>query len=232
MEAGDAGRGASARFTIGTKVEATDGTAGHLVGVVVGPVAQKLTHLIVQPRPRKGLDRLVPVSMVDSAGDPITLNATVAEFLRQDEAEEIQFVPVSDGTLGYTPAEAYAWPHYELGLPGGFGRGGIGDIAYEHHVGSRTEGDERIPTGDVEIRRGDQVHASDGWIGTVKGLVVDPGDDHVTHVLLAEGHLWGRKQVAIPIAATARIGDEIKVDLTKQQIEDLPAVEVGSGPGA
>jgi hypothetical protein len=36
----------------------------------------------------------------------------------------------------------------------------------------------------VKIRRGQRVHASDGEIGKVRGLVVDPDDDSVTHVLL------------------------------------------------
>jgi hypothetical protein len=54
--------------------------------------------------------------------------------------------------------------------------------------------------GEVEIRRGDHVHASDGDIGRVHGLVIDPRNHRVTHVLLQEGDLWGRKQVAIPIS--------------------------------
>ena len=45
------------------------------------------------------------------------------------------------------------------------------------------------------------VHATDGEIGKVEGLVVEPAHGHVTHVLLQEGHLWGRKEVAIPIGA-------------------------------
>ena len=42
--------------------------------------------------------------------------------------------------------------------------------------------------------RGDPVHALDGEIGRVQGLLVDPDDHRVTHVLLEEGHLWGRKK--------------------------------------
>ena len=53
---------------------------------------------------------------------------------------------------------------------------------------------------------------------------------HVTDVLLAEGHLWGRKQVAIPIGAMTRQDQEIRVDLTKQQIEALPPVHLKSEP--
>lgn len=51
------------------------------------------------------------------------------------------------------------------------------------------------------MRRGDYVHATDGDIGRVQSLVSDRGSRHVTHVLLQEGHLWGRKEVAIPVDA-------------------------------
>ena len=61
--------------------------------------------------------------------------------------------------------------------------------------------------------------------------MVEPTHGHVTHVLLQEGHLWGRKEVAIPIGSVERIDDGITVNLTKKEIEDLPAVGV-AGPNA
>ena len=70
------------------------------------------------------------------------------------------------------------------------------------------------------------MHASDGEIGKVEGFVVDSAEGHVTHVLLQEGHLWGRKQVAIPIGAVEKIDEVISVNLTKHDIEALPAVGV------
>jgi hypothetical protein len=60
----------------------------------------------------------------------------------------------------------------------------------------------------------------------VKGLVVDPHDHCVTHVLLEEGHLWGKKRVAIPISAVTRVDEGVRVNLNKQDVEDLPAVSV------
>ena len=60
----------------------------------------------------------------------------------------------------------------------------------------------------------------------MEGLVVDSSQGHVTHVLLQEGHLWGRKQVAIPIGAVETIDQGITVNLTKHEIEALPAVGV------
>jgi hypothetical protein len=57
----------------------------------------------------------------------------------------------------------------------------------------------------------------------VHGFLVDP-DHQVTHVLLQEGHFWGRKEVAIPIGAVTGAEEGIRVNLTKKQIEDLPPV--------
>jgi len=86
--------------------------------------------------------------------------------------------------------------------------------------------DDRIPVGEVEVRRGDHVQANDGSIGHVRGLVVDPRDHHVTHVLLHEGHLWGGKRVVIPIGVVTRLDVGIRVDLSKEQVRDLPPVEL------
>jgi len=45
-------------------------------------------------------------------------------------------------------------------------------------------------------------------------------------VLLQEGHLWGRKEVAIPISAVAGVEDGIRLSLTKQEVQDLPPVDI------
>ena len=66
------------------------------------------------------------------------------------------------------------------------------------------------------------VHAIDGEIGEVLGFIVNPDDQRVTHVVLKEGHLWGRKEVAIPISAVTAIDEGIRLNITKQQVEDLP----------
>jgi sporulation protein YlmC with PRC-barrel domain len=78
----------------------------------------------------------------------------------------------------------------------------------------------------VAVRRGDQVHASDGDIGRVQGLVIDPRNHQVTHVLLKEGHVWGRKEVAIPIGAVTGVEDGIRLNITMQEVQNLPPVDV------
>jgi hypothetical protein len=62
----------------------------------------------------------------------------------------------------------------------------------------------------------------------VKGLVIDPSDYHVTHVLLDEGHLWGKKQVAIPISAVTDVLDGVRLNITKDAVRDLPSIDLGN----
>ena len=60
--------------------------------------------------------------------------------------------------------------------------------------------------------------------------MIDRTSHHATHLLLEEGHLWGRKQVAIPIGSVTGVDGGIHLDLSKQQVEDLPPVgDVRSG---
>ena len=47
----------------------------------------------------------------------------------------------------------------------------------------------------------------------------------MTHVLLEEGHLWGRKKVSIPVSAVTGVENGIQLSLTKKQVEDLPPAD-------
>jgi sporulation protein YlmC with PRC-barrel domain len=201
---------------MGALVVARDGECGELARVVVDPVAQTLTDLVVAPKHHPGLGRLVPVELVEAVeSDQIHLRCSTARFHEFEDAEEIRFLAADADALGYG-SPALMWPYYGLGTP----------PSGDHHAILT----DRVPVGEVQVHRGDQVHARDGWIGSVQGLVIDPTDHHVTHVLLQEGHLWGRKQVAIPIGGASRVREEIRVELTKQQVQELPPVELSSSP--
>jgi len=208
-------------FTIGARASCSDGPCGEVRRVIVDPVARELTHVVVEPKHRLGAGRLVPVDLVDAdagAGE-IRIRCTLEQFESLDPAEETRFVPGTGGYPAYDPANVLSWPYYGLGGPGSMGLE-TGPVTCD-----------TVPLGEVDVRRGDHVHAADGSIGRVQGLVIDPRSHRVTHVLLQEGHLWGRKQVAIPIGAVTRVDDGIQLSITKQQVQDLPAVDVDH-PGA
>lgn len=200
-------------LTIGAHARCSDGDCGEVTQVVIDPVARAVTHLVVEPAHRQGLGRLVPLDLIDDrAPGQVRLACTMEEFEKLDYAEETQFLPGSGGHADYTAGQALSQPYYGLS-------GVIGDVPQAVTY-------DALPLHEVAVRRGEQVDATDGKIGIVQGLVIDPRNHHVTHVLLQEGHLWGRKQVAIPIGAVRKVDSGIRLDITKQQVEDLPAVEI------
>jgi sporulation protein YlmC with PRC-barrel domain len=204
--------------TIGAEVRCTDGLCGKVTRVVVDPIARAVTDLVVEPTHRAGLARLVPLALVEATADDVLLRCTIAEFEKLVSAEETHFLPGTVGYGEYGEEQVLSWPYLSLGAPGLIGADVQGV--------SRTVTYDTIPPGQVEVRRGEPVHATDGEIGHVHGLVIDPSNHHVSHVLLQEGHLWGRKEVTIPISAVTSVQDGIKLSLTKQEVQDLPPVDI------
>ena len=201
-------------FTIGADVSCSDGACGKVSRVVVDPVARTVTHLVVEPGHWHGLDRLVPLGLADATAGEIRLRCTLADFGKLDPAEETQFLPGTPGYPGYDPEQVLSMPYYSMGMGGG-GNYVPQTVTYD-----------TVPLDEVEVCRGDHVHATDGHIGKVQGLVIDPNSHRVTHVLLQEGHLWGRKEVAIPIGAVTGVDDGIRLNITKQQVQDLAPVDI------
>jgi hypothetical protein len=188
--------------------------------VVVNPISRVVTHIVVEPKHRQGLGRLVPLGLVDTSSGQISLRCSLAEFEQLDSAEETEFIPGSGGYAAYGPEQVLSWPYYGLGGAAGVQGETVAPI-------SQTVTYDAVPLGEVAVRRGDPVHATDGDIGHVQGLVIDPRSHGVTHVLLKEGHLWGRKEVSIPIGAVGSVDDDgIRLTITKQEVEDLSPVDI------
>ncbi len=246
-------------FTIGSEVVCSEGACGELRRVVVNPVARALTHLVVEPRFQEGNGRLVPIELVDSAAKEIRIRCTMSEFHALEEAEETHFLQGAPGQQwGYGQGQMLSLPLFALGAGmrgmgglgmGGMGMGGMGMGGLGMGMGGMGMGmgmggigmrgmgmgpqltrEDRVPEGEVEVRRGEHVHATDGEIGRVHGFVIDPNDHHLTHVLLDEGHLWGKRTIAIPISAVKDVSDGVCLSITKAQVGDLPPVDL-DGPG-
>jgi len=204
-------------LVIGSEAVGSDGYRGEVLAVVVDPAARTVTHLVVEPRGLEGLARLVPLALADLADtvgagpDPVRLRCTETEFMNLEPAEETlaEFVP------GY-PDPVQLLPPGWRGAGGGTADGGtILRIPEKETI-------DVVPPGEVEERRGDHVHATDGDIGGLRGLRIDPGSRRVTHVLVREGHVWGHHDVDIPAEMVAGFGDGIRLSVTRQQVRDLP----------
>ena len=86
---------------------------------------------------------------------------------------------------------------------------------------------DRIPMGEVEIRRASSVTSADGHhLGHVDGFVLD-SEQQIAHLVLEHGHLWGRREVVIPASAVDRVEtDEVALTLSKDEVGALPSARV------
>jgi sporulation protein YlmC with PRC-barrel domain len=210
------------QFAIGAKASCSDGPCGEVRRLVIDPAADTVTYLVVQPGHRREAARLVPVDLVEATAGEVRLRCTRAEFDKLEHAEEqdLEEGVGSGGLLGdalvYSASgEAYA----------PVGPGERIDVGPQP-VHRKTIIQDVVPRGDTQLRPGDSVHAVDGQIGRVQGFLVDPGEHRVSHVLLQEGHLWGHREVAIPLSAVTGVEDGIRLNITKQQVENLPPVDI------
>jgi hypothetical protein len=84
---------------------------------------------------------------------------------------------------------------------------------------------EAIPPGEVAVRRGARVEATDGHVGHLDEFLVDPATERVTHLVLREGHLWGQRDVTIPVSEIDRLEENtVHLKLDKRQIEALQSI--------
>jgi hypothetical protein len=206
-------------LVIGSDAVCSDGYRGQVLAVVVDPAAGTVTHLVVEPEGRAGLARLVPLDLADLAGAPpgqVRLRCTEAEFRSLEAAEETlaEFVP------GY-PDPVQLLPPGWRGAGGPTADGGTIPRIPEHETVAH------IPPGEVEERRGDRVHATDGEAGHLRAVRIDPGSGRVTHVLVRHGPAWDRADTAIPAEMVAGFGDAgIRLGITRRQVRDLPPADL------
>jgi len=215
-------------YALGASVSCTDGSCGVLSRTILDPAARTVTHLVIVPKHHHEEGRLVPLALIESTAGEIRLRCTLAEFARLEPAEEVEVVESGYGG-GYGQAGAVQGYGDAGTMGGGVSASGMG-IGMGLGHGTPVMVSHAVPVGETEVEPHESVHAVDGEIGRVEGFLVSPADNKVTHVLLQEGHLWGRKQVAIPISAVASVDAGIRLNITKKQVEGLPPVDPASSP--
>ena len=197
--------------------------------LIINPATETVIHLVIRPGHRPEAARLVPVHLVETTEGEIRLRCTLAEFDQLDHAEERQLAGEADEHVGDVGLFSSGFAYNVSGdalAPVGDEFMDIGHIPGRR----RTFVEDVLPVGEDQVGPGDRVHAVDGEIGRVQGFLVNPGDDQVTHVLLQEGHLWGRKKVAIPVSAVTGVDAGIRLNLTKEQVGELPPVAQRTRP--
>ncbi len=200
---------------LNAQVECTDGACGRSEFVLVNPVIDQVTHLVVKEDSFPNTEYLVPVDFVtETQGDTIRMRCSKAELEKMAPFIKTTFitedVPVNyssyAGGYGDGMGADYYWPYASFD--------GTVQIPVEHR---------QIPAGELAVQRGTRVEATDGFVGKVDEFVVNPENGHITHLVMREGHLWGKKDVIIPLSAMGETReDTVFLTLDKHAIESLP----------
>ena len=205
---------ADATFTIGSPATCTDGHCGKVIKVVVDPVARELTHLVVEPEHRSrtrppGAAR--PGQFGRGRRRSCATPSTSSTPCRN--AEENDFLPGGSGYEDYAAHEAYYWPYF--GIEGGPDPLVANASAIVTH--------DTSPPAKSACAAATPCTPPTGRSARWKGWSSTRPAGHVTHVLLQEGHLWGRKDVAIPIGAVDPHGRRRNHGLADQARDRRPA---------
>ncbi len=200
---------------VGAAVEGTDGELGEIDALIVDPTTRAITHLVVAGR-HLGPRVLVPVDVVtERRPEQVTVSLDRGGF---------EACPAFDEPSFNAPGEDFAYGDAVL-APGAY---------FLEPYASPFEGwplaeHERIPKGEVSIRRGDEVLSSDGSrVGHVDEFLVDPTDNTITHVVLRQGHLLRHDDdVVIPVSAATGFDEgTVRLDLDLPAVQALPKIKV------
>lgn len=184
---------------------------GRATSIIINPINDQVTHVVVTENGFPYIAHLVPVNNIFVATpNLIQLRCRKSELTKMEVFEETDFINSGyvESSLPYNDPY-YIWP---------YGMYEDGPIQFEH---------KHIPAGEIAIHRGTPVYAKDGKVGKVDEFLVDPKNNIITHLVLREGHLWGKKDVTIPISEIDKImEEEVDLKLDKKTIEKLPAIPV------
>jgi len=186
-------------------VDCTDGRIGRLENIIVNPQAERVTSLVVKEHDIANTLRLVPEKFVKTADrDTVALRIDKKKFQKMKNFIQEDYIP---SNIMLYMAEQEGW---YAGIPAA--------MFVER---------EAIPAGGFTVHRGAKVFAKDERVGKVDEFLVEGKSGRITHLVLVEGHLWGKKDIAVPVNQIDRYEDgDVYLKIDKAQVESLPEFDV------
>lgn len=192
-------------------VQCTDGPCGTSTNVILNPVTHKVTHVaLTDDKLSDNPTRLVPIAKIaNTTPTQITLDCTRDEVAHMNPFVVTQFIQETGSGTAYASGDAYTSQYV------------FNDTGYD------SVQEEEVPQGELALYSGMTIQASDGKVGKLDELVLDPKSGEITHLQMREGHLWGKKDVAVPLAdVDVTGGDTVYLKIDKEAVKALPAVPV------
>lgn len=195
-------------ISLDAKAMCSDGLCGYLDHVILKSANEEITHLVISDEKDHGTEYLVPVNFVTKSNhERIRLNCTRNELKAMPIFNKEEYVPRSVFNFQIKP---YLLTTHAV-IPG-------------RYVPIKVE---QIPAGELAVKKGASVEAKDGQVGFVDEFLINPDDNRLSHLILRQGHLWGKEEITIPVDEVERLEeDTVYLKLSKSEVESLPTIPI------
>jgi len=192
---------------IDVPVECSDGEVRESTSVIIHPTKLAVTHIVVVDTSFPPVERLVSVDQIlDTTPYSIRLACTKHELANMERFFEKEYVKSEQKDSADMDMKPFVTP-----VESGY-------LRIDEH---------RLPPRELAVRRGIRVEATDGDIGVVIELVVDPDSGEITRLILLEGHVWGDTEISLPFSTIDHVSEEaVYLKLDKKAFHALPAIHV------
>ncbi len=191
-----------------TDVYCLDGIAGLSTYVIVNPMDNQVTNLVVKSLRPPSPEYLVPVDAVEeTTPHRIKLKCTRNELEKMEPFEYEEYVCTGVPTN-------LVWPYV---IPNSPIRDEVGVYVPVKH--------QNVPPGEMEfsVWRGARVEATDGYVGQVDELLINEITMKVSQIVLVERHIFEHREITIPVSQIDHVDENtIYLKLDRQSVEALP----------
>ncbi len=197
-------------FPLNVSVHCSDGLCGRSTHIILNPVTEQVSHIVVKASKSPNIERLISIKLIaNTAAEVILLNCTKEEFAKLEAFNEPEFLYANVPQHASDPNLTMLWPYV---------------VPVKRIIDDKIR---RIPPGELAVRRGTRVRATDGFVGTVDELLVGPMSGNITHLVLRESHLWQDRDITIPLSYIERIEEKVVyLNINKETIASMPSVPV------
>jgi uncharacterized protein YrrD len=194
---------------------------GTLNRVILDPNTRKVTHLVVEKGVLFNSNKIIPIDQVNPQNEEmIILTSSEQDLKGFDDFEEDHFVSLDEAENAEAGVEYSYWyppPNYAAWRTGM-------QMVMPPVPTYAIRTTQNIPDGTVALEEGARVESADNkQVGTIEQLIVEPENNHVTHLVISAGLLFKERKL-IPVNWISTIGEqEVRLSVNARTLEKLPA---------
>jgi len=205
------------KIPLKAKVICKDGEYGSLKELLIDPLKEKVTHVVVQNK-HNGNQIIISTNIIDYTSDTVvTIEKTANELndFPKFIVHEFVKVPTGDSQYAFWGADPTMLHSYTM-------------FPYVMHEGNPVVEvtKEVVDDDEQRLRKGLKVKDVNGKnLGHIDELVVNKKNDFITHIVMRTGHIFGTREVVVPnINIRSFKEDSIILNIGEDQVADLPEV--------